>query len=127
MAMATTSLVLYDGPRNLVMQFTGISDGSNETNEIKVHVADLSPKPLSVKVTKINANVSGGIVQLLWAADSPVPFLNLTNLDEISYKKIGGMTNQGGDTANGDILISTLGFEAGSSYSVMIEMLKKFP
>ena len=128
MAIATTSQVLYDGARNGVMQFTGIGDGTgDEAAAIKVHMADLSPVPLSVKVKKIHYDVTGGLVQLLWAAAENVPFLTLGTVDTIDYEKIGGMLNGGGDTANGDILISTLGFDAGSSYSVTLEMVKKFP
>ena len=126
--MATTSQVLYDGARNVVMQFTGISDGTgDEAAAIKVHMADLTPVPLSVKVQNIHYDVSGGLVQLLWAATENQPFLTLGGIDTIDYCKIGGMTNGGGDTANGDILISTLGFDAGSTYSVTLEMTKKFP
>jgi hypothetical protein len=75
MPMATTSQVLYDGARNLVMQFTGISDGSNETAAVKVDVSELPPFAKSVKVTHMTYDVSGGMVQLLWAANEPIPFL----------------------------------------------------
>lgn len=127
MAVQTTSQVLYDGIRNVVMQFTGIGDGmGDEVAAIKVHMADLTPVPLSVKVKMLHYDVTGGLVQLLWAATENVPFLTLGVNDEIDYSNIGGMTNGGGDTANGDILISTLGFDAGSTYSVTLEMVKKY-
>ena len=74
---------------------------------------------------KITGDVSGGILQFLWAADDPVPFLNLSQYVELCYDKIGGLQNGGGDSANGDILFSTLGFDAGSSYNVTLEMKKK--
>ena len=127
MAIATTTQVLHDGNRNVVMQFTGISDGAGaETNAVKVDVSELNPPARSVKVRKLTSNVDGGILQLSWAADDPVPFLELRNgTHEIDYDKIMGLTNGGGDTANGDILFSTLGFEAGASYSVTLEMTKK--
>jgi len=128
MAVQTTSQVLHDGARNLVMQFTGICDGlGDEAAAIKVRMADLSPVPLSVKVRKVHYDVSGGLVQLLWAATENVPFLTLSGFDTIKYNFIGGMKNGGGDTANGDILLSTLGFDAGSTYSITLEMVKKYP
>ncbi len=128
MAVQTTSQVLYDGIRNVVMQFTGICDGlGDETAAIKVHMADLNPIPLSVKITKIQYDVSGGLVQLLWAASENKPFLTLSGFEEIEYYDIGGMTNGGGDTANGDILFSTLGFDSGSKYSIVLDMKKKYP
>lgn len=127
MAVQTTSQVLYDGNRNVVMQFTGVGDGmGDEVAAPKVRVADLTPIPSSVKVMKIHYDVTGGLVQLLWAATENVPFLTLGVCDSIDYETIGGMTNGGGDTASGDILFSTLGFDAGSTYSITIEMVKKF-
>lgn len=126
--MATTSQILRDGPRRLVMQFTGVCDGQgDESNAIKVHVADLVPVAKSVAVTAVTYDVSGGLLQLLWAADSPVPFLTLSGFNVIDYKPIGGVPNGGGDSANGDILFSTMGFDAGASYNVTLEMVKKFP
>jgi hypothetical protein len=128
MGVQTTSQILYDGPTNVVMQFTGIGDGlGDEVAAIKVHMADLNPVPYSVKVIKLEYNVTGsGLVQFLWAASDNVPFLVLNGYDEIDYTFINGMVNGGGDTANGDILISTLGFDAGSSYSVKLAMKKKY-
>jgi hypothetical protein len=126
MAVQTTSQVLHDGVRNLVMQFTGICDGTgDEVAAVKVRMTDLSPVPLSVKVQKLHYDISGGLVNLLWAATENVPFLTLSGFDTIDYCKIGGMRNGGGDTANGDILLSTLGFDAGSTYSITLEMVKK--
>lgn len=128
MAIAATSLTLYDGARNTAMQFTGIGDGNgDETNVVKVRALDLVPIPKSLKIMKVTYDVSGGLLQLLWAADAPVPFANLSAFNALDYTSIGGLVNQGGDTANGDILISTLGFDAGSSYTVTLEMVKKFP
>ena len=128
MAIAATTQVLNDGPRRLVMLFTGICDGQgNEVNVIKVRAADLVPIPKSVSVLKISYDISGGLVQLLWSAADPVPFLVLSGYNVIDYTSVGGLANGGGDTANGDILVSTLGFDAGASYSIMLEMVKKFP
>lgn len=128
MAISATVQVLHDGARNVVMQFTGVSDGGpGETNVVKVDVSELVPPPRSVKIKRIaNYDVSGGLLQMSWGADDPVPFLELANVNGISYEGIGGLKNGGGDTATGDILFTTLGFEAGSSYSVTLEMTKKF-
>lgn len=126
--IASTIQTLYDGARNVTMQFTGIGDGNgDETNVVKVRALDLLPVPKSLKIMKVTYDISGGLVQLLWAADSPVPFLNLSAFNALDYTSIGGLITQGGDTANGDILLSTLGFDAGSSYTVTLEMVKKFP
>lgn len=127
MIQATTK-VLHDGGRNLVMQFTGVCDGQgpNEDKAVKVDVSETAGSPRAVKVTKITYEVVGGILRVLWNANDPVTMHDLASSGEFDYERIGGLLNGGGDTANGDILFSTLGFDVGSSYSVLLEMTKKF-
>lgn len=127
MSVQTTSQVLHDGIKNVVMQFTGIGDGmGDEVAAIKIRMSDLTPVPSSVKVKCLSYDISGGLVQLLWEADENQPFLTLSGCYDKDYKKIGGIPNGGGDTATGDILFSTMGFDAGSTYSITLEMVKKY-
>ena len=126
MAIISTSQLLHDGERNVVMQFTGRSDSEGqESNVVKVDVSELVPPCKSVKIGKVTFDVSGGLVILSWAADENVPFLNLSGANIIDYTKIGGLRNGADDTATGDILLSTSGFDFGSAYSITIEMTKK--
>lgn len=127
--ITTTSQVLYDGINTVAMQFTGNSDGADqEINVVKVKVSDLNPIPKSVKIVNAIYDIENGKVQLAWDADVPVPFLIAGSGpgDDFDYKFIGGMPNGGGDTATGNILLSTLGFDAGSSYTVRLLMRKKY-
>ncbi len=128
MAMATTAEVLHDGVKNVIMQFTGISDGTNETNVVKVDISELNPRPLSVKVQNIQYDVSGGFVRLAWAADVPIVIADVTGPDSICYEKFGGLFNrEDANNPTGDIVFSTMGFEAGSNYQIKLEMTKKYP
>ena len=125
--MQTTKQTLYDGKRNTVMQFTGMSEGDNETLVLKVDTSLLLPVPATLKITNIQYEVVGGIVRLFWDHSiSPVPFLDLASVNEINYEDIGGMVNSAGAGATGNILLSTLGFDSGSSYSIKLAMKKKF-
>lgn len=127
MANATTVQILRDGPKNVVMQFTGINDGSDpEVNVVKVAVADLNPRPLTLKVMRTTYDVQGGMLRMSWDADDPVPFLLATGVLTVDYKSVKGITNAGVNNVTGNILFSMLGFEAGSSYSVKLEMVKKY-
>lgn len=128
MSINTTSQVLYDGITNVIMQFTGISDGGGdqELNVVKVRVSDLNPIPKNLKITNIYHGVVGGTVKLAWEADEPVPFLIANYPDEVCYETSGGMINTAGDTATGNILLSTTGFDSGSSYTIKLEMRKKY-
>lgn len=126
MAIATTSQVVHDGVRNVIMQFTGLSDGSGEENNVvKVDVSSLNPPCRAVKIVKATYDVNFGVVKLTWDALTPVDFLLLDGQGEFDYCKNGGLINGGGDTASGDILFSTEGFELNSSYSILLEMVKK--
>lgn len=125
----TTSQVLYDGERNLVMQFSGVavdSGAEQETNVVKVDVSALTPPARFVKIKKFKYEVVGGILRLLWDADDPILIDALASQGERDYGKIGGMVNPAGLNASGDIVFSTIGFDFGSSYSIEIEMIKKF-
>ena len=125
MAISTTSQTVYDGLRNVIMQFTGRSDGSGqETNIVKVDVSAMAPPCDRVRVEKITYDVKGGAVRLSWDAQTPVPFAYLAGPGELEYCR-SPLQNGGGDTASGDILLSTVGFELDSTYTVHIEMKKK--
>jgi len=125
--MQVTSQVLYDGIRHCTMQFTGVGDGlGDENNVTKVDVTTLNPPCVSVKIMKLTYDVGYGVVELLWDAPIPVPFLELTESgDPLNYKRIGGLVNGGGAGATGNILFSTKGFELNSTYSIVLEMVKK--
>jgi hypothetical protein len=127
MAITTTSQTLYDNARNVVMQFTGISDGSGqEAAVIKVDVSELSPPCDRVRISKLTHDVQGGAVTLSWAADTPVVFAQLSGDNETDYRREGGLQNSADESRTGDILLSTEGFELGSSYTIKLEMVKKF-
>ena len=126
MAISARAQVVYDGLRNVIMQFSGTSDGSGqETNVVKVDVSALTPPCDRVRIEKVSYDVNGGRVELLWDAQTPKPFLEMSFGGEFEYCR-APLQNSGGDTATGDILLSTKGFELGSSYSVMLEMKKKW-
>jgi len=127
MAIATTSQTLHDGVRNVIMQFTGISDGSGqEAAVVKVDVSEMTPPCDRVKILKLTHDVNGGVVTLSWAADTPVVFAQLSGQNETCYRFQGGLQNNADESRTGDILLSTEGFELDSSYTIKLEMVKKF-
>ena len=127
MAIATTMQILHDGQTNLVVQLTGISDGAGgqETNVVKVDVSDLTPVPDTLKIVKGMYDVSGGVVSLSWDAQTPEPFAHLSGPGELDYRRSNGLPNTD-DTTNGDLLLSTKEFGLNSSYSITLEMKKKY-
>jgi hypothetical protein len=127
MAITATSAILQDGRRNAVVQLTGISDGSGqEIGEVKVDMNDLNPSPKSVKVNRIQYDVNGGDVKLSWDGDVDIDFAVLTGRNTLDYCKINGMVNSVEDPKSGNILLSTLGFELNSSYTIKLDLIKKY-
>lgn len=127
MAITATSAILQDGRRNAVVQLTGISDGSGqEIGEVKVDMSDLNPSPKSVKVNRIQYDVNGGDVKLSWDGDVDIDFAVLTGRNTLDYCKINGMVNSADDPKSGNILLSTLGFELNSSYTIKLDLIKKY-
>lgn len=128
MAVITTTQTLHDGVRNLAMQFTGRSDAAGQENKVvKVDVGSLTPPCAVVKVLSAQYEVSGGILQLYWDEDDPKVFLELAGANVMDYGRINGLVN-GADptTRTGNILFSTVGFDVGSSYSIKLDMIKKY-
>ncbi len=127
MAVTTTSQVLFDGLHRVIMQFTGTGDGAgDETNVTKVDCSALNPPCASVAIRRIDYDVGYGVVELLWDAAIPQPFLELTESGyPVDYRNIRGLPNGGGLGANGNILFSTKGFELNSTYTIKLEMYKK--
>ena len=133
MANITTSQVLYDGNQNVNMLITGLSDGSG--NDILLPVVDLSTLnylPPFVKILRMDWDVNGGVVKLFWDDADPVQFDTLASIGNRDYRYTGGLQNPGHNNdfpnsgGNGNILLSTVGFDVGSSYSIRLIMRKKF-
>lgn len=128
MAIATTTQILHQGERNLVMQLNGIGDGvspGNENKVVKVNLSTLVPRCADLKVMTIRGNVSYGIVELYWEALVPVKFAELSEFIDFDYRDHGGLYNNAGGGKTGNILLSTVGFEANSTYSIHLRMIKK--
>lgn len=126
MADTVTSQTLVDGPRNAVMHFTGISDGTGETAVLKVDVSALSGAPSKVRIDRVVYMTVGMGVRILWDATTPVPALTLPadKTDHLDFKKVGGLQNPQATGWTGDIKFTTTGATAGDAYSVTLHMVK---
>ncbi len=132
MTIAITQQTLYDGPKRAKIQITGVSDGSGEmTNAMLVQANTLGaigPGRLCkrVKVQRITGNTSYGNVQLLWDAQTPLKFAELAGSRiDMDYSNITAIVPPASLIAwTGNILYSTTGFSAGSSFMLEIELVK---
>jgi hypothetical protein len=133
MADAVGSQTLFDGERKAIMKFTNTSDGTGETNVVKVNPASLSPSNAGgacdrVTITKITGLTHGMEVQLKWKASTPVVIETIpqNNAYQQDFEKIGGLTNNAGTGVDGAITFTTLDASAGDTYTVVLEMVKHY-
>lgn len=126
MADAVTTQILNDGPRNAVIKFTNISDGTGEAAALKVDVSALSGAPSRATIERIVAHTSGMSVDILWDATTDVLAINIPDAQAVDLDlcKIGGIPNNGGAGVTGDIMFTTVGHTAGARYTIIL-FLKK--
>ena len=127
MADAVASQVLLDGPRNAVLKFTNVSDGTGETNALKVDASTLDGAPGDLRIDKIHFATSGMGVDILWNADSNVLAWHIPANQEgcFDFCAFGGLINDAGTGKNGDILFTTVGQANGDRYAIVLEMKKR--
>jgi hypothetical protein len=124
MADAVTSQTIVDGPKNVVMKFTSVSDGTGESAVTKVDVSALVSAPAKVKINKIHYSVAGMVARLLWDATTDVTIVDLQGDGCLDCSEFGGLYNNAGTGVTGDIQLTTVGHTSGDSYSIILEMEK---
>lgn len=126
MADAVTSQTIYDGPAEVVMKFTSISDGTGEAAVTKVDVSGLTPAPSEVAITKIIASTAGMGVDILWDATADVLAWHIPpdQMHDLCFGETG-IINNAGSGKTGDIQFTTTGHTSGDRYSIILHMRKR--
>ena len=124
MADSTTSQTLVDAERNTVMKFTNISDGTGESAVLKVDVSTLAGAPTSVRIDRIDYDIAGMAVNILWDADTDATCIVLAGHGTLDFCDVGGLQNNAGTGKTGDILFTTIGHTANDTYSIVLHMKK---
>ena len=133
MADAVASQTLFDGERKAIMKFTNTSDGTGETNVVKVNPASLASSAAggacdAVTITKITGLTHGMEVQLKWKATTPVVIETIPQNSQYQqdFETIGGLMNNAGTGKDGAITFTTLDASSGDTYTVVLEMVKHY-
>ncbi len=117
------------GNRRVIVQLTGDSDGTGETDVIKVHMSDLKTPngnvPGKTAVEWIDWHVRGMTVVLEWDRAPHAEIHRINAVDEISdsdidWMKIGGYVDPGGDDRTGDILLTSTNADVNDSYNITL-------
>lgn len=126
MADAVSSKVTFQGTRRYVIQLMSLSDGTGESNVLKVDKSALigpsGTAPTSLTVEKVEYDVSSMRVALSFDHTVDEVFAVLQGSDCLDFTSGGGYRDTGtGDT--GDILLSTSGAAAGDGYNIKLHLL----
>lgn len=133
MADVVTTQVLKDHAGGYAVKLTNISDGTGESNVIKVDastlVANTGVGAERLTITKLMWSVASGTsstmsprVVLSWAGSPNTVIATLTGSGywDLSTGAQAPFTNNA-PTPTGDILLSTTGFTANAAYTLVIE------
>ena len=133
MADAVTSQTIQDGERKAVLKFTNISDGTGETNVVKVDVSALTANSAGkscskVTVSKIWWQCVGMGVELLCDATVNTLIIGLSPDSNgfHDYSSFTGIPNNAGAGVTGDILFTTIGASNTDTYTVILELVKEY-
>ena len=134
MADTVSSQTLLDGERLVIQKFTNISDGTGESNVVKVDVSALAPNAqgvacTGVKINKIWSSCHGMEVQILWQASTSLLAWMLpqnTTYHMCFGEHFGGITNNAGAGKTGNITFTTSDASAGDMYSIVLECIKTY-
>ena len=133
MADTVTSQTLRDSASHWAVKLTNISDGTGETDVIKVSantlVASDGGGTQRLTINKIFWSVASGTsatmsprVTLKWKGSANVDIVTLTGSGYWDLTTSGQcpLTNNA-SSPNGDILLSTAGFTANAAYTIILE------
>lgn len=128
MADTVTTKVVFAGKRRYIVHLTNVSDGTGESNVIKVDKSTLTglngQEPTKLVVEKIHYDVSAIRVLLTWDQTSDETIAVLQNIGKLDWTKEGGLVgaNTGG---TGDILLTTANQTVGDGYDITLYLRLK--
>ncbi|NVN13409.1 hypothetical protein [Nguyenibacter vanlangensis] len=133
MADVTTTQVIANGPRNLIVRLTDVSDG---TGLSAVKIVDAQSPAFAVrgqvpgvhlKLVRIVYDVHDMAVRLQWDGTEPVDLVTLSGFGHLDFRRFQGIPNPRAAGATGSILLSTIGAAANATFTLDLEMIKGVP
>lgn len=128
MANTVDIQTINDGERNVVIKVFLASDGAagELTTQVIVDASALVPVPDTLKVIKVQAQLTGFTANLYWDATTDDELLHLSaGQNEYCFKHFGGIPNPKSTGSTGDIIIATTGFTAiGDDATIVLHCQK---
>lgn len=128
MADTVTATTVFNGSKRLVRHLTSESDGTGESNVIKVNKSDFTgpdgTEPSTLVIDRIEYDVTAMRVTLSWDNTTDVTIAVLQGQGCLDFSSVGGLVNSG-DNTPGDVLLTTALHAAGDGYDITLYMRKK--
>lgn len=129
MADAVTTTTVFNGPTKLVVHLTSVSDGTGESNVVKVDKSAFTgpitgTEPTDFVFERIEYDVSSMrvLITLDRTTDQTVAVLQGQGI--LDWTKAGGLLKTStGDT--GDVLLTTANHAAGDGYDITLYLRKR--
>ena len=117
--------------RKVMVNMTNESDGSGETDIVKVRLTDLmkhdGTTPTRSAIEEIKYNIQGMWVRLEWdrSPHAEIAYLG-PGTDTKGYRSVGGIVDPGesGDRT-GNIILTTINADSGDSYDITLTVRLK--
>lgn len=133
MTDAVSSQTLLDGERLFIGKYTNISDGTGESDVIKIDVSTLANNSFGcacngVKINKVWAMTRGMDVRILFEADADTVAITVpeNQMYEMDFSSFGGIKTNAGTGVTGDVAFTTFGHTTGDIYTVILECIKTY-
>ena len=136
MANVLEATITHEGPRNAVVKITGVLTDSDYTGTVVTKSQFTSNENVAsgslvgFRVDCVQYSVGDPMqVQLAWDANSPQILFAFSGHGELEATHVGGFVpNRLNSGYNGDILLTTTGYPAGTTqvFSVILKLVKLY-
>ncbi len=117
-----TTNVLFSGQQRYAARFTGISDGTGESNVIKIDISTLPGAPTRTAIEEASWDVQGwSYVKISWDHNTDDTADVFSGRGARSYKDVSYLFDPASTGGTGDILFTTGGSPtSGFSYDITL-------
>jgi len=122
MADAVTTNVLFSGINRYAARFTNISDGTGETNVVKIDISALPGSPTRTAIEEVSWDVQGfSAIKITWDHSTDDTADVFSGRGARSYKDVSYLFDPASSGGTGDVLFTTLGTNAsGNTYDIVL-------
>lgn len=129
MAATATQQIIANGPRNLVLKYTIAGTTGDTTAGVLVDVSTLDANigVNDLRLMSVQGVINGFTLSLLWNADANVDLFYIPDSEDVNqdFSRFGGIPNNAGTGADGDVLFTTVGYTASGDGGILYLWFKK--